>query len=153
MYRPQFAFPESSGPCQEQRCTYSYDRTNTPALAGTLAAGATTPRIPFLLDRDADYLWRAIQVSPTVLLVGIEDPGGHPIVHANPSSNPPVELNALWAQCDGGPFVTLDSDNWGIYCGPGAVLIGYVSNPTAGALVLPIITFHGIKRFRGNKCR
>lgn len=152
MYRPQFAFPKASN-CQEQRCIYCFDSSNTPSMAGTLAAGITTSRIPLPLDRDADYLVRAIQISPSLLQFGLEDPGYHPLVHPTSSGLPPVVASALWSQCDGGPLVTLESDNWGIYCRRGAVLIAYFSNPTTGALAFPTINIHGIKRFTGAKCQ
>src|SRR5271157_4549305 len=55
MYRPQFPYPPTPPSCQDQRCTYSFDGSNTPLLSGTLAAGGQTGRIPLLLDRDADF--------------------------------------------------------------------------------------------------
>lgn len=153
MYRQQFAFPKTPHGCQDQRCMFSYDGSNVALLSGTLAAGAATGRIPLLIDRDADFLLRAIQISPTVLSVGIEDPGGHPLVNPSSPGQYPLEPNALWAQCDGGPIVTLDSDNWGIFCRKASALIAYLSNPTAAPVAFPIITLHGIKRFSGAQCR
>ena len=153
MYRPQFPYPPTPANCQDQRCTYSFDGSNTPLLSGTLAAGGQTGRIPLLLDRDADFLIRGIQVSATTLAVGIEDAAGHQIVFPTSLGLPPTLVSALWAQCDGGPYVALDSDNWGIYCRAGAALKAYVQNPTTGTVAFPVITLHGIKRFKGARCK
>ena len=63
MYRPQFAFKSPIG-CEEQRCVYSFDFTNTPVLTTTLAAGANIDRIPLRLDKDADFYLRGINTMP-----------------------------------------------------------------------------------------
>ena len=153
MYRPQFAFPKPPAGCEDQRCLYSFDGSNTPMLSGSLGGNLTLNKIPLLLDRDAPFLLRAIQVSATALLVGIEDPGGHTLVYPTSLGLPPTISNPLWAQCDGGINVPLESDDWGIYCRAGSALIAYVQNGTGGSLTLPIITLHGVKRFTGVKCR
>ncbi len=153
MYRPQFPFPQAPAGCEEQRCLYSFDGSNTPMLSGNLGGNLTLNKIPLQLDRDAPFLLRAIQVSATSLLVGLEDPGGHTLVYPTSLGLPPLEPNALWAQCDGGPITVLESDNWGIFCRAGSVLLAYVQNTTAGSLTLPIITLHGVKRFSGAKCQ
>src|ERR1039458_195113 len=74
-YRPQFAYAPIPD-CDEQRCSYSFDPSNLPAIAGvTLAAGALSGRIPLKFDLDADFYVRALSNTNPGLSMRIEGSG------------------------------------------------------------------------------
>jgi len=153
MYRPQFPYPPAPAGCQDLRCSYSFDSSNTPYFVGTIAAGVLIQQVPLPLDKDADFFLRGIQIQATTLLIGILDAGGHPILLPSAAGLPPTLSVPLWAQCDGGPIVPLESDPWGIYCRAGSRLLANVQNSGALAVAGPVITLHGVKRFKGVKCQ
>lgn len=152
MYRPEFAYPPTPSGCADQPCVYSFDASNVPNFSGTIAAGSLITKIPLLLDQDADFYCRAVQLAPTALLVGLEDPGGHPIIFPTLTGLPPTLAVPLWGQCDGGPITALDSDTWGIFCRAGSRFLAYLQNATNGGIAGPVITLHGIKRYKGGAC-
>ena len=79
MYRPQFAYPLAKD-CWDMRFLYSYDKSNTPYLNTTLAAGAHTGRIPLQMDQDAPFFLRALQQQAVAgLQIRIETPHGEPL--------------------------------------------------------------------------
>ena len=110
MYRPQFAF-QSPANCEEQRCVYSFDSTNTPWLTTRLAAGAVISRIPLLLDKDADFFLRGFNTMPLPNAVGLfgdgleyrlEDPKGHPLSDmGNTLEESNYEYPELYSEMDG----------------------------------------------------
>lgn len=160
MYRPQNVFPVAVDPCEDFRCTYSFDYSNVPMLAaGVPTTFSNTTRIPLNLDRDADFFIRGIQVSPTLLEIGLTDPWNNPLVDPGQGMGfdndglPPYMRSYVWAQTCGAGLVILDGDNWGIYCRAGSVLGLYVNNDTGAAQDSPVITIHGIKRYRKGACR
>jgi len=153
MYRPQFAYPLTPAQCEDERCHYSFDGTNVPRFQGNIPGLTTYTKVPLVLDQDADFFIRGIQISPTTLLIGIQDPSGHPIVFPTATGLPPVLQVPLWAQSDGAGLVTLDSDNWGIFCPASGCLLAYVQNTLAGSVAGPVITLHGVKRFKGAGCK
>lgn len=160
-YRPQFAYP-SPKDCEEQRCVYSFDFTNTPWLATTLAAGNNIQRIPLLLDKDADFYLRGIS-TPDVGLANnlpglefrLEDSNGHPL---SDMENAAVEINyqfaGLYSAMDGAGIVAQDSDDWGVFCPAGSRLYLYLLNPSANDILLTtlVINLHGVKRYSGERC-
>lgn len=162
MYRPQFAF-KSPADCEEQRCVYSFDLTNTPWLATTLAAGDNISRIPLLLDKDADFYLRGIS-TPDVggsdnnlpgLEFRLEDPKGHPL---SDIENLAVEINyqyaALYSATDGAGIVVQDADDWGVFCQAGSRLYLYLLNNSANPIALTtfVVNLHGVKRYSGERC-
>ncbi len=153
MYRPQFPYPKSPAQCEDERCHYSFDSTNTPRFAGLIPGNTTYTKVPLVLDQDADFLIRGIQISPTTLLIGIEDTWRHPIIFPTATGLPPVLQAPLWGQTDGAGIVTMESDNWGIYCPAAGCLLAYVQNTLAGSVAGPVITIHGVKRFKGAQCK
>ena len=108
-YRPQFAF-KSPSDCEEQRCVYSFDSTNTPVLAGVIAAGDSISRIPLPLDKDADFYLRGICTSdlvPAGLEIRIEDPRGHPLSDVdNLDDTLNYDFLPLYSATDGAGIVT-----------------------------------------------
>jgi len=161
MYRPQF--PYTTPPkCEDTRCVYSFDLTNTPWLNTTLAAGANIPKIPLQLDKDADFFLRGISttdVGAASLLPGLEfrleDPKGNPL---SDLENAAVEINyqfaGLYSATDGAGIVTLDSDDWGVFCQQGSRLYLYLLNNSTAPIVLAgfVINLHGVKRYSGERC-
>lgn len=157
MYRPQFPFT-TPPKCEDQRCVYSYDSTNTPFLAGTLAAGANINRIPLQLDKDADFYIRAISTTDTGLGITwrLEDPKGHPLSDTeNAIQYQNYEFPEFYSTTDGFGIVTLDNaDDWGIFCQQGSKLLMYLFNNGLTAIDLTTLCFnlHGVKRYSGDKC-
>lgn len=160
MYRPQFAYPTPEG-CEDQRCHYSFDGSNTPSLVGNLGAGLSTPKIPLLLDSDADFFLRAIQLQPGLgLQIRLEDGDGNPL---SDSGNIAVAAGiqkqnyvdpALYGEPDGAGIVALESDEQGVYFRRAGGLSLYVTNPTAAPISLAniVVNLHGVKRYSGEKC-
>lgn len=157
-YRPQFPY-KSPPKCEDQRCPYSFDSSNTPVLANVaLAGGAQAQRIPLQLDKDADFYLRGIQVfAPlfSALEFRLEDPRGNPLSDTeNASDTINFQYNALYGETDGAGIVALDSDDYGIYCDAGSRLCLYVlNNGTAPVnLTLFVVSLDGIKRYTGDRC-
>jgi hypothetical protein len=146
MYRAQFAYPPASDKCQAQRCSYSFDQTNTPALAG-VAAGAVVTKIPLVMDQDAPFFFRGITINATGLLIRLEDCFENPLL-----SDQTYTAAALWSESDGAGVVALDSDEWGIYCPSGSTLLLYVQNPTAAPVLNLVVTLHGEKWYMEGAC-
>lgn len=166
MYRPQFAFKSPAG-CEEQRCVYSFDLTNTPVLATTLAAGATISRIPLVLDKDADFYLRGVNTmpipsGPVVILSGVgleirlEDPMGHALSdRENLLQEADYQYPELYSEMNGAGIVPLDNcDDYGVYCQAASRLYLHLfNNGTASInLALFILNLHGIKRYSGERC-
>jgi len=150
MYRPQFAYPPPPTGCREQNCMYSFDATNTPSFASIAANDPGTNKIPLQLDQDADFIIRAVRITPSSLRVVLEDCFLHALVDQNPQNqclNP-----KFWAQTEGAGFVPLESDNWGIWCPAGGILIAYVQNPTGAPITGLAINLVGEKRYSGARC-
>jgi hypothetical protein len=165
MYRPQFAF-KSPADCEEQRCVYSFDFTNTPWLATTIAAGATISRIPLLLDKDADFYLRGVNTMPLPSGVGIasgqgleirlEDPLGHALSdRENALEVINYQYMELYSEMAGAGIVPLDNcDDYGVYCQAGSRLYLHLFNNSVNAIDLNlfILNLHGIKRYSGDRC-
>lgn len=62
MRQVQFPFPDPPEGYAWEEFEYSFDSTNTPALATQLATGQSLLNIPLALQSDAPFLWRGIQV-------------------------------------------------------------------------------------------
>jgi hypothetical protein len=156
MYRPQFVFPLSPSPCEDQRAQFSFDRTNLPAVAtGTLAPGLRTGRIPLQMDKDADFYLRGI-TSEGGFSFRLEDPDRNPLSdseNAVESSN--YELPAEYSVNTGAAIATLESGGPGVYAPANGRFYLYLYNATAGTLELPTfaINLHGVKRFTSPGCK
>lgn len=149
-YRPQFAYPAPPNSCRDQNCMYSFDGSNTPSFISVAANDPGTNKIPLILDQDADFLIRAIRITPSSLRVVLEDCFLHILVNQDPANeclNP-----QFWSQSDGAGLVALESDNWGIWCPAGGVLIAYVQNPTNAPITGLVINVQGVKRYNGVRC-
>lgn len=160
MYRPQFAYSTPEG-CEDQRCHYSFDGSNTPTLRGNLAAGTFLFGIPLPMDNDADFYLRGFQLEPSGLMLRLEDPHDNPLsdsgnlVPAAGTQFDNYEHPALYGEPDGAGIVTLESDEWGVFCPRGGRFLLHVFNPTAAPIALAtiIVNLHGVKRYSGEKCR
>lgn len=157
MYRPQFPY-KSAPECEDQRCVYCFDATNTPFLRGILQPGDSISRIPLLLDKDADFYLRGFSTESEYsgIEFRLEDPKGHAL---SDIENFRVDINyqffELYSATEGAGIVALDSDDWGIYCQQGSRLYLYVLNNNAGSpfdLTSLIFNLHGIKRYSGDRC-
>ena len=62
-YRPQFVYPPPPEGWRDEDFEYSFDLSNLPAFQLVLGLGAQINDIVLQLDRDAEFRWRAIQVS------------------------------------------------------------------------------------------
>jgi hypothetical protein len=154
MYRPQFVYLPEPANSKDVRCSYSFDGSNTPGLAGMVPPGnAYSTEIPLTLDQDADFFLRGISIGETPLLVGLLDPMRNQLVNPLLPGNPPTLLPDLWSSTDGAGIEALESDNWGVFCPAGSSLIAYVQNATAAPVAAPIINLHGIKRYCGDSCK
>lgn len=154
-YRPQFAYPVANSPCEDQRCSYSFDASNTPALAGTLAAGFSLSKIPLLMDTDAPFYLRGFVVPVTALQFRLEDANDNPLSdQGNSLQGTNFQFPALYSETDGAGIVALDSDDWGMYLPAGGAPLLYVYNPTAAPVSLAgvFINLHGVKRYPGANC-
>lgn len=164
-YRPQFAYPASPGRCAypkslfpnvDQKCQYSFDSTNTPQLAASLAAGARTGLIPLILDMEADFYLRAIRASAFDLNFGGADlsfrlvaPGlGDPL---SDSENAVDAANYVktsqYSDTVGAGVVALESGAGGVFCPGGGNFSLYLFNDTAGTVELTTfsISLIGVK--------
>jgi hypothetical protein len=158
-YRPQFAYAPIPD-CDEQRCAYSFDPSNLPAIAGaTLAAGAQTGRIPLKFDLDADFYVRAIVATFPGLGMRIEGSGpGDPWSDNEndtslfPSSNF-VQLSEYSSL---GPFrsrfglCNMESGLRGIFIPGGGTISLFLFNYTSAGIVLANfrLVLHGVKAYR-----
>lgn len=160
MYRPQFAYSTPEG-CEDQRCHYSFDASNTPFLVGALAAGRFLSKIPLPMDSDADFYLRGFQLEASGLTLRLEDCYGNPLsdsgnlIPAAGTQFNDFEAPALYGESDGAGVVALESDEWGVFCPRGGVLCLYLFNATAAPINLSsiIVNLHGVKRYSGEKCR
>ncbi len=153
MYRPQFAYPPTPPPCQDQRCVYSFDATNTPALNRTLAAGAESGRIVLQLDTGADFLLRAIETFSQVSL-RLEDSGsGNPLSDSeNLILSTNYEIPTEYSATNGLGIVALESGAGGVLGHAGGNFSLFLYNHTASNWNLArffVINLHGVKVFRG----
>jgi hypothetical protein len=160
MFRPQFAYPQPSLPCHDQKTVYSFDKTNLPTLTGTLGAGVQTGRIPLRLDKDADFYLRGVSLSgPSIeagpISVRFEDTNGNPLSdseNANQTTN--FELPVEYGDPNGAGIVALDSGRDGLFGPAGGNFIVYLYNGTNGTLNLTgvVLNLHGIKRYDKEVC-
>lgn len=143
-YRPQYAYPPSPRGTEGETFHYSFDATNTPVLALTLAAGAQANDIMLPLDPDAPFVCRGIRIAlgtaGSVLEVKLKTPNGDYLETAFvPASR--------WAfggglAVAGNLIVALEPEVW---CQAGSAWSLYLFNPTSGNVTPPAITMFGIK--------
>lgn len=160
VYRPQFVFPDSAADCQDVRTHFSFDYSNVPLFASDIPSSwNSNTRIPLVIDKDAPFLLRGIEVSPTSLGVGLLDPFNNPLLDNGQEiaglggGLPPFLPVEIWAGSAGLGVGALEGDNWGVFCPRGARFGLYLSNTTGGAVAAPVITLHGVKRYRKGDCR
>lgn len=160
-YRPQFAYRAPAGDFDIVRCVYAFDRSNVDVFsAGTVASGFNSAlKIPLVLDNDAAFLLRAIEVAPTLLGIGIQDPHNNSLVDPGQGAGvdnlglPQSLYGFVWCFGNGPGPVTLDGDEWGVYCAAGSALGLYVNNWTGAQQTAPILSLHGVKRYPRGGCR
>jgi len=154
MYRPQFVHALPPPPCVQQPCQYSFDKTNLPALTGSLAAGSRTGRIPLKTDKDAPFYLRGIssQGSFSIRLQDADNNAFSDSENAVESSN--YEIPSEWSETSGAGFVTLESGAGGVFIPVGATLVMYLYNNTAGALNLNTVVLNllGVKQYPNEEC-
>jgi hypothetical protein len=154
MFRPQFVHALPPLPCVQQTCQYSFDKTNLPALTGTLAAGQRTGRIPLKTDKDAPFYVRGIstQGSLSIRLQDADNNAFSDSENALESSN--YEIPSEWSATAGDGFVVLESGDGGVFIPVGATLVMYLYNNTAGALNLNtvVINLMGVKQYPNAEC-
>ncbi|HXU79233.1 MAG TPA: hypothetical protein VN794_21825 [Methylomirabilota bacterium] len=160
MYRPQFIFAPAPAPCEDQRCTYSFDAVNLPVFTGTLAAGQQTGRVPLRLDKDADFYLRGISQFGAVS-VRLEDCEGNAISDSeNALQAGNFMLPAEYGLTGGAGLVPLEGGSArggedGLFAPAGGNFVVYLFNNTAADIDLTdcAISLHGIKRFPGASCQ
>lgn len=155
-YRPQFAYAAIAD-CDEQRCTYSFDASNTPKFVTILAAGAMSGRIPLKFDLDADFYVRAIEATLGGLKMRIEGSGaGDPWSDAEndtslfPGAN--YERLAQYSATSGdgaSGLVPIESGLRGIFVPGGGTVSVFLMNYTSGAIGTEglRLKFHGVKAY------
>jgi hypothetical protein len=154
MYRPQYAHPLAPSPCEQQTCQYSFDSTNLPALAGTLAAGARTGRIPLKMDKDAPFYLRSIMTQGSVSL-RLEDPNRNPLSDSeNATESINYEIPSEWSQTQGAGFAALESGSGGLFAPSGSTFVVYLYNGTAATIELQTVAINlkGVKQYDNAEC-
>ena len=155
MFRPQFAYLLPASPCFDQKCQYSFDKTNTPIFAGTLAAGAETGLIPLSLDRDgSDFLVRGLSTQGAVSF-RLEDTRRNPLSDSeNAVQSTNYELPNEYSNTSGAGIAVLESGNGGLRIPAGGNFRVYLFNAGTGAIDLTtcVINLHGVKRYPGEVC-
>lgn len=154
MYRPQFIHALPPLPCTQQTCQYSFDKTNLPALSGTLAAGARTGRIPLKTDKDAPFCLRAIS-SQGQLSIRLQDADNNACSDSeNAVESTNYEIPSQWSAGGGAGNVALESGAGGVFVPLGATLVMYLYNNTAGSLNLNTVAINlvGVKQYDNAEC-
>lgn len=146
MYRPQFVYGPPGNGCNAMRCSYSFDGTNCPSLA-SIPAGQPLTKIPLAMDQDSAFVLRAIEIPNAGVQVRLEDAFENPLLTDGLYIDP-----ELWAASNGAGVVPLESDEWGIYCPAGSMLLLYVSNPGGSPVGNFVINLHGEKWFPEGDC-
>jgi len=154
MYRPQFAYPLPSAPCDDETCLYSFDKTNLPVFQGTLLPLTRTGRIPLKLDKDADFYLRAIR-SQGAVNFRLEDTDGNALSDCeNVIESTNYEQPNEYSNTAGAGFVALESGADGIFGPAGGNYVVYLYNPTAATIELSTCALNlvGVKRYHEGKC-
>ena len=154
MYRPQFAIPLPSPPCEDQSCMYSFDGTNTPAFSGSLQPLAQTGRIPLHLDKNADFYLLAVSTDLPVSL-RIEDGKSNPLSDSeNTLQAQNFENPNLYSATEGAGFAVLESGADGVLGRQGGNFSLYLYNPTAAPVDIStcVVNLIGRKRYPGALC-
>ena len=154
MIRPQFPYPTPRD-CTDEDFGYIFNSNNVPALGTSITAGSQLLNIPLLLDSDAPFLWRAIALEASLLMVRFKEPAGNylsqgfiPVgLYGVPSSG---VVNPGTSVLQGQP-VALEADagdgQGAIYCPAGGIVEVNFYNATSGSVTPPSIQLLGVKRF------
>ena len=70
-HRPQFAYPPAPEGFQDEEFCYWFDFSNMPAFQSVLGAGEEILNMVMPTERDAEFRWRAIQVSNPGSFLGL----------------------------------------------------------------------------------
>ncbi len=154
MYRPQFVYAVASSPCEDQRCTYSFDSVNIPTFTGTLAPGQQSGRIPLRLDKDADFFLRGLSQQGRVS-IRLEDSKGNALSDSeNRLQAQNFMLAVEYGLTGGAGFVALESGPEGVRMPAGGNFALYIFNPSNATINLSdcVVNLHGIKRYPGGLC-
>jgi len=150
-YRPQFPFKRS--PCLEQRCMYSFDATNLPVFTGTLLNGQITSRIPLHLDKDSEFVLRAV-VTQGPISIRLETPGGDPLGDSD-NAQVSTNYNLPTEYCSSVAGVVPLEGGEGVESPDGANYLLYMYNGTGRTINLNtcVVNLHGLKRYPSEVCR
>ena len=96
-YRPQYAMPPTPPGFRDEEFEYYFDSTNTPGLQ-PLVSGQKLNKVTLQLQQDAEFIWRAIEISGNT--------GPLQIRFYDPFSN---ELSAVTIECDRAYGATLNA--------------------------------------------
>lgn len=154
MYRPQFAYPLTPAPCEDQTCMFSFDKTNLPALTGSLAAGARTGRIPLKVDKDAAF-WLRAEDSQGDISYRLEEPSGNALSDSeNTTNSSNYMIPNEYSRTSGAGFVAFESGAGGIFVPPSGTFLLYLYNNTSGSILLSTVAINlvGVKRYTGEAC-
>ena len=121
-YRPQCAYPPAPPGWQDEEFEYSFDFSNMPAFQTVLAPGEEILNMVMALERDAEFRWRAVQVSNPGSFLGLRfrTPDG---VYMADDYAPMENFSGFPGAAGGlpgGDPVALEPE---IVCAPGCVLL------------------------------
>jgi hypothetical protein len=142
-YRPQFAHPGTPEGCSDQSFIYTFDSSNTPALATSIPNNAELQGVVLQLDSDAPFFWYGMAFAQMNLLIRLLDPWGNYLedsytpmsFYVSPSlSNPVGQLNVIREP--------------GIFCPMGGTVRLDFKNVSGGALTPGKVSLRGVKRYR-----
>ena len=151
-YQPQFAFPPCPVGFEDLEFVHYFDAVSTPALGSTLAAGAESFDIPLFLEKDADFVARAIRIVGAAQFQ-FRDPTGTWLSEKPPAFPPLLSqsyqgqgLNLAPSGAFFQPSVVLEPE---IVCTAGSAFMLYLYNPTGGPVaVAGFVSIEGVKRRR-----
>jgi hypothetical protein len=141
LYRPQFPYPAVPG-CNDEQFSYSFDKTNVPFLAQSIAAGNLVIGIPFPLDQDAPFSWRGMRADTSSLLMRLRDPFGNYL----DNDFSPIDLYMAQQGLIGSLGALAIPTELAIDCPMGGIILLDLKNPTASPISPGAFTLLGIKR-------
>lgn len=157
MFRPQYAYPPTPRGKEDETYHYSFDNTNTPYLALSLASLQYFNDIILPMDQDTPFICRGIKIQ---LSGAAESRSGFPITTLDVKLKTPhgdyLQTNFVpisrWATGSGIAvagqlMVPMENE---IECPAGSNWTMYLYNPTSGSVTPPAVTLFGVKR-RGCK--
>ncbi len=149
-YQPQFAFPPCPVGFEDIPFVHYFDAISTPALGSTLAAASETFDIPLFLEKDADFIARAIRIFGAAQFQ-LREPGGRWLSSGSPALPPLLSqsyqgqgLNLTPSEAFFQPSVVLEPE---IFCVAGSSFTLSLYSAAGGA-VGGFVSIEGFKRRR-----